>query len=377
MQILNKNNIPYLTPSEIQWRVSSSIVDVKLKDNDTYFLVEFFDKHSLKHLHQLILGNLKIEIQQKKIKLLLSNTHEAFSDVVYYIYKVLVFELKIPESQIVLLTEAADIDIEILNVAKKLNKTPISAEWTRIFEMSIQQQVNILNFSHQTLLSKTYNKKFLNFNRRWRLHRPVFVALLHSYKMLDKGYISLAEADDDRNWKNTFSSILDITKNSDLQQIIIKHKRQILNIDPLYLDILNLNENPVNINNESRNLYNDTYFSVVSETNFYKEHGNSQFLSEKTFKPIAEKHPFIMLNRPRSLSKLHAIGYQSFSSIINEDYDLEENDNKRIKMILSEVVRLSNLTGAELDNFLYAAREICNYNYSILKTKTEFSTKLL
>jgi hypothetical protein len=377
MKILNKNSIPYLSPSGISWRDSSAVVDAKLKDNDCYFLVEFFDKHSLSYLNELITENLKVDIQQKKIKLLLSNTHEAFNDYVFLLYKILVFNLKIPETQIVLLSEAADIDQEILIISKKLNKAPISVEWTRVFELSMQQSVKVLNISHQTLSFKKYNKKFLNFNRRWRIHRPTFVALLESHNILEQGYVSLAKSDDNNSWNNILGSIIEVSKDSEINKIILNNVNRIKEIKPLYLDILNLEENQVNLSTSSRNYYNDTYFSVVSETNFYKNFGSSPFLSEKTFKPIAEKHPFILLNRPGSLQKLKDIGYKTFSEVINEQYDTEEDDNKRLKMIVEEVVRLSNLSEKELNKFLHVCRKICNFNYRVLENKKTFSTKLI
>jgi hypothetical protein len=377
MQILNKNLIPYLSPAGVNWRDSSSIVDVKLKDDNSYFLIEFFDKHSLTHIIDIVKDDLKIKIKEKKIRILLSNTHEAFNDYVLSIYKILVFHLGIPESQILLLSEAADIDKEVFNVSSKLNREPISVEWTRVFELSMQQNIKFLNINHNTLSFKKYDKKFLNFNRRWRIHRPIFVSLLHSYNILDKGYVSLAKSDDNTSWNDILGTMLEETDNSEINKIISTHINEIKSIKPLYIDIKNLEENQVNLSNSSRNYYNNTYFSVVSETNFYKKYGSSPFLSEKTFKPIAEKHPFILLNRPGSLNKLKEIGYKTFSSVINEDYDNEEDDNKRLKMIVDEVIRLSNLSEKELNKFLHVCKRICNFNYELLKNKNTFSTKLI
>jgi hypothetical protein len=127
----------------------------------------------------------------------------------------------------------------------------------------------------------------------------------------------------------------------------------------------------------SRKFYADTYFSVVSETNFYERTDPGQFVSEKTFKPIAEKHPFILISRPGCLQKLKSLGYKTFSPFINEDYDSETNDSKRMRMIVDEVIRLSNLNTDDLNHFLSNVKEICEYNYNILLNKTEFTTKLL
>lgn len=377
MQILNENSIPYLTPDGIEWRDLSSIINVKLKDSYSYFLIEFFDKHSLNYLINVVKGELQKEVQAGKVKILLSNTHEAFNDYVFTLYKILIFHLKLPESQITLLSEASDIDKEVLEVSKKLCKKPIEVEWTRIFELTLKQHIESSKINHETLSFKSYDKKFLNFNRRWRIHRPIFVALLQSYGILDKGYVSLARSDDNRSWNNVLDAMLEETADSEINQIILKNIRSIKSIKPLYLDVLNLEENQVNLNNTSREYYNNTYFSIVSETNFYKKHGSSTFLSEKTFKPIAEKHPFILLSRPGSLEKLKEIGYKTFSEVINEEYDKEEDDNKRLQAVLEEVCRLSLLSTKELNKFLHICKKLCDFNYEILKKKEIFARKLL
>ena len=42
----------------------------------------------------------------------------------------------------------------------------------------------------RTLHQPSYNKKYLNLNRRWRAHRPMFVALLKANKILEEGLVS-------------------------------------------------------------------------------------------------------------------------------------------------------------------------------------------
>jgi hypothetical protein len=123
-------------------------------------------------------------------------------------------------------------------------------------------------------------------------------------------------------------------------------------------------------------LYQSSYFSVVSETNFFKEYGEGVFVSEKIFRPIVKKHPFIIVSRPYTLSTMKQIGYMTFSDIINEDYDNEPDDCKRLNMIVNEINRLCNLSGQELSEFLSRAKEIAQYNYNTLFSKREFITDL-
>ena len=120
----------------------------------------------------------------------------------------------------------------------------------------------------------------------------------------------------------------------------------------------------------------DTYFSVVSETNFYRDYGPGLFLSEKVFKPVSRRHPFLVLGRPHTIKKFNELGYRSFSDIIDESYDDEFDDRKRMHMVLEETKRLCNLSGEELKDFLHSARETTLHNYMLLRNKKRFITPL-
>ena len=72
---------------------------------------------------------------------------------------------------------------------------------------------------------------------------------------------------------------------------------------------------------ENSENYKSTYFSIVTETLFY-EFGN--YLSEKTWKPIAHLHPFIFVGRPGMLKFLHSLGFKTFSEYWDESYDTVE-----------------------------------------------------
>jgi len=88
------------------------------------------------------------------------------------------------------------------------------------------------------------------------------------------------------------------------------------------------------------------------------------------------KHPFILASVPKSLEILKSMGYKTFSPFINEDYDNELDDGKRMLMIVSEIERLCNLDVQELEKFILFAREICTHNYNVLMSKNKFITVL-
>jgi len=124
----------------------------------------------------------------------------------------------------------------------------------------------------------------------------------------------------------------------------------------------------------------NTYFSVVNETNFYTTgkrffNQTGRLLSEKTFKPIACKHPFIIVSVPNFLDKVRELGYKTFSPYINEFYDTIIDDNERLHAIILEIERLCNLNDAQLQDFLNGVREIVEYNQTVLLNKKIFYDK--
>jgi uncharacterized protein YneF (UPF0154 family) len=145
---------------------------------------------------------------------------------------------------------------------------------------------------------------------------------------------------------------------------------------------MNLDQSDMSINHaqtltdSTDTYYENTYFSIVSETNFFKVFAEGVFVSEKIFRPILKKHPFILVSRPHTLSIMRSIGYKTFDSIINEDYDKEEDDCKRMLMIVDEIDRLCHLNDDELRVFLNEAKKITEYNCNTLLNKREFLTRL-
>lgn len=337
-------------------------------DDKKYVFIEFFAEYSLADVAQCVTDDELKEIRNGNTILVLSNTHEAFHNIVEPIYLEVVIKLSIPPNHIILMSESAIIDQEVNRIAVKYNLPRLQCEWCRIFECNVgmYQEGN----EYQSLVHKPYERKFLNLNRRWRLHRPIFVSLLKMHGLLDSGYVSFGNADDGNSWDSIWGVI------THLEPSLVPHKEEIVNMPWLYLDTNDLTVNQAEMTKSTEEYYANTYFSIVSETNFYQDWGPGIFASEKTFKPIKMKHPFILLNRPHSLGMLRKIGYQTFDGIIDESYDREENDQKRMMMVLEETKRLATLNTEELADFLNKVKPICEHNYQTINSKKEWITKL-
>lgn len=122
-----------------------------------------------------------------------------------------------------------------------------------------------------------------------------------------------------------------------------------------------------------------TDFHIAIETFFdpFLSHFNGQykkgyapnFITEKLYKPIACKKPFIVFGPQYMLEDLRALGYKTFSGFINESYDIEEDPKLRLAMIVAEIERILSLSKLDYQNIVNSIQEICDYNYKILHTK--------
>jgi hypothetical protein len=335
--------------------------------------------------NELVVPN---EIVHSDYTIVVSTDFEAYQSIVGQIYDELVVKLNILPNRILLLSENHDLADVIIKEANQRNKGLIQYECTMVFELSIKIQTSKYYSNRKNIIPKTSapEKYFLNFNRRWRIQRPTFVALLYASGLQDKGHISLPVGDTldgkEYNWYATIDAITTHIKNDDHLYSLIKNNSNIINnIPPLYLDTNKLDVNRVRLyyddidHNDTTKLYNDTAFSIVNETFFFENKG--RFLSEKTFKPMSYYHPFILITEPFSLELLRDLGYKTFEPFIDESYDRELDNAKRMRMILQEVERLCKMNTVEMNQFLKNVAPITEHNFNRLVTSNSHSYKIL
>jgi len=112
---------------------------------------------------------------------------------------------------------------------------------------------------------------------------------------------------------------------------------------------------------EEHMLNQSAFLHVVTETVFYYE---KLHLTEKIFRPIVSKRPFILVGAPENLKYLKKYGFKTFDKWINEDYDLEHNHDRRLKMISDEIEKICNLSMDQLRTMQLEMEEILEFNYT-------------
>jgi len=100
--------------------------------------------------------------------------------------------------------------------------------------------------------------------------------------------------------------------------------------------------------------YRSTAVSIVLETVF----DDKIHLTEKTLRPLACRHAFVLAAGPGSLKYLRNYGFKTFGHIFDESYDDETDAIKRLEKIISTMKQIQCLTPSQWQEI----NEIVNYN---------------
>jgi len=224
---------------------------------------------------------------------------------------------------------------------------------------------DMLNALNRPYFKKTRPYKFLNFNRMPRPHRKVFMTLMEKNELIDHGLnsfdnrINFGEPPADDFIRNYIEPL-----GPDILNAYSKFASRL----PLVLNRTPERENPTELDISDVQYYNNSYFSIVSETCYYvkdpydEENFPGVFFSEKVYKPLLMKHPFILVAFPGSLKYLQQLGYKTFSPWIDESYDAEYDDMKRMHMLIAEIKRLCNLSDSEWCDMQVNLESIVEHN---------------
>lgn len=99
---------------------------------------------------------------------------------------------------------------------------------------------------------------------------------------------------------------------------------------------------------------------VVNETVYF---GRRNHLTEKSFKPICLKMPFIIASGAGSLEYLRRYGFKTFSNVWDESYDEETDDIKRMEKISRLILDIDAMSPGERKKMLDAINPVLEHNH--------------
>jgi hypothetical protein len=212
-----------------------------------------------------------------------------------------------------------------------------------------------------------FDKVFICYNhiisklRSYRLH---LVSNLIEQDLVQYGHVSLQLQDQVHSWREVITD-----PESMLSNRARLHINKILSTvsNPLVIDT----DQPHGSLSAEVNLdqLTSALWHVVTETVYYPE---KLHLTEKIFKPIVARRPFILVGAPGNLAYLKSYGFKTFDRWIDESYDQEQDHYIRIEKITAELAKLCAMSPAMLEQMYQDMQSVLEHNfqhfYSSFKT---------
>ena len=203
------------------------------------------------------------------------------------------------------------------------------------------------------------SKRFLMFSRRLREQRVLFISLFGK-KFIEENYISY---DFNHCQDDAHPGFFETRINEKYRDVALENMKDLIENKPK--SVIDFEEvfNTVGFGCEDKRPYLDSYIHLTSETNFTEP---GVYFSEKTWKPIVNLQPFIMMNYSNALPYLKELGYKTFSPFIDETYDTILDSSERASKIYEEIMRLNNLPIEEIHEWYNSIKPILLHNRDIL-----------
>ena len=102
-------------------------------------------------------------------------------------------------------------------------------------------------------------------------------------------------------------------------------------------------------------------WNIVNETVGEYPH---PFVTEKTYKAILTKRPFVMFGAPGTLKAIQDLGFVTFDGWINERYDSLSTIANRIDCVLRQIEEFCRMTPQQLQDVARDMEQVLEYNFN-------------
>lgn len=221
-------------------------------------------------------------------------------------------------------------------------------------------------------------RTFLCYNRRFKPHRTDLYVLFFKYGLLDRTYYSMpvvADTYDNTTFKENYRqeealTAGDIPKMKQMFRDMynLGDEEELNHINgklPMVVDTRTTLKEMIKLVDPAESLYDCSLLSVVTESNFYS---NDIFNTEKTWKAIANRHPFILVGPYKSLEYLKSLGYKTFSDFWDEGYDNIESPMARLLTIVDLCKTIEEWDWQTKKDFFNEVTKVTDYNFNLLKS---------
>lgn len=222
-------------------------------------------------------------------------------------------------------------------------------------------------YSHDLLSVKDriLKKKYITFNRitsNARVYRSLLINELIANDILDQGHTSFSRVCPDGS--NFASELEKNAKYFNIPDALVSST--VLNINSAASDFRIdhieddfIPNNSFHISAIPENM--ESFMHVVTETCYW---GRKKHLTEKIFKPIVMRQPFILVGCAHNLEYLKSYGFKTFDRWWDESYDNIEDDIERMHAIGLLLADICKNDLSQLTEILHDMEEVLNYNYN-------------
>jgi hypothetical protein len=132
-------------------------------------------------------------------------------------------------------------------------------------------------------------------------------------------------------------------------------------------------------------VFDNSYYDLITETSVGvspHEWWTEVFFTEKIWRSIYYKRPFLLVGNHHALKQLHKMGFKTFNGLLfDEHYDNIPDNDSRIQAVLKENKQIvENMSLTELDHIIHSKEmaDILQHNYEKINTiATQHSQSVL
>lgn len=208
--------------------------------------------------------------------------------------------------------------------------------------------------------------KYISFNRltsNRRVYRSLLIAELHRRDILNQGKVSYNHVcpEGGTYQQNLISAVKLQLLPADVAAVAIKHL-DLVNF-PLRVDYVDREFIP----NHSFVLSavpdtQQSFCYLVTETCYWE---TKHHLTEKIFKPIVSRMPFVLVGCAHNLKYLREYGFKTFGDWFDESYDDIEDPVSRMQAIGATMQQICSYTLDELQQLLIEMTPVLQHNHDL------------
>jgi hypothetical protein len=210
--------------------------------------------------------------------------------------------------------------------------------------------IQLKNYNQTVNSKNSFIPRFLCLNGRPDWHRYYVLQRLYDKKFLENNFISFLNRYE--NFKKTVSidKFLNVYPGDPIfVKNIIENETTL---------ILDRNNDQIHENDRTHEsyIYEQTAISLVTET--YADSNRGLFITEKSYKPIANCHFQIWIAQPGMVKFFRQMGFDMFDDIIDNSYDDIDDDIERFEAALDS-----------LEKFLSKCKKLITFNKQELQIR--------